>query len=222
MIYIAPSLLSADMARLAEAIVMVSAAADYIHCDIMDNHFVPNLTFGAPVVKAIKKDSLLPMDVHLMIESPGRWIKDFISAGLDECDFLTFHAEADPDPSQTISAIRDAGIRPGLAVKPETGISDLFELFKYVDQVLIMTVEPGFGGQSFIHEMMSKVREIRRAFPSIVIGIDGGIDVETAPVAVSAGADLLVAGSAVYGQNDPVVAIRAIRHAVGDYKRENS
>jgi len=198
-ISIAPSLLSADMARLAEAVMMVENVADYIHCDVMDGHFVPNLTFGAPIVSAVKRVSALPLDVHLMIESPGRWIDDYLDGGLGKKDYLTFHVEAEPDPSGVIERIRAAGVRPGIAVKPGT----LFEAFEdyigSVDQVLIMTVEPGFGGQEFMRDNLLKVRKVRDLFPDVVIGIDGGIDVSTAPEAVRAGADLLTAGSAVFG-----------------------
>lgn len=214
MIKIAPSLLSADMARLAEAVELISDHADYIHCDVMDGHFVPNLTFGAPVVAAVKKTSSLPLDVHLMIETPGRWVDDYRRAGLDQNDFLTFHYEAEEHPRHVIAHIRDAGIKPGIAVKPKTG----FEAFKYlielVDQVLIMTVEPGFGGQKFMQDVLSKVQLTRRASDAVIIGIDGGIDCSTAPEAVNAGANLLVAGNAVFGKADPVSAIKDIRNSI--------
>ncbi|MDP8240228.1 MAG: ribulose-phosphate 3-epimerase [Candidatus Hatepunaea meridiana] len=210
MIRISPSLLSADLARLAEAVDIVADEAHYIHCDIMDGHFVPNLTFGAPVVAAIKRASAIPLDVHLMIESPGKWIDDYIKAGLDEKDFLTFHYEAEPDSEEVIKRIRDSGVRPGIAIKPKTEYEQFEYLIKLVDQVLIMTVEPGFGGQEFMQDKLIKVKKIRQAFPSVVIGVDGGIDINTASVAVQAGADLLVAGTAIYGQPDPGVAIKNI------------
>ena len=229
-IKIAPSLLSADMARLAEAIATVvdcskdkRAQADYIHCDVMDGHFVPNLTFGAPVVKAIKRASSLPLDVHLMIESPGSWIEDYFDAGLDGDDFLTFHLEAEPNPQAVIKKIRQKGIRPGLAIKPRTSVDAVLEWLPLIDQLLIMTVEPGFGGQSFQEEMMEKIRTVRGKIFTIpdhqngwtgIIGVDGGIDQQTAPIAVRAGADLLVAGSAIFGQDDVCDAIRTIRLAV--------
>jgi len=210
LIRISPSLLSADLARLAEAVDIVADEAHYIHCDIMDGHFVPNLTFGAPVVAAIKRASAIPLDVHLMIESPGKWIDDYIKAGLDEKDFLTFHYEAEPDSEEVIKRIRDSGVRPGIAIKPKTEYEQFEYLIKLVDQVLIMTVEPGFGGQEFMQDKLIKVKKIRQAFPSVVIGVDGGIDINTASVAVQAGADLLVAGTAIYGQPDPGVAIKNI------------
>ncbi len=214
MISISPSLLSADMARLAEAVAIVEHDAEYIHCDVMDGHFVPNLTFGAPIVAALKKVSSLPLDVHLMIESPGRWIDDYLATGLDDNDFLLFHYEAETDPRKPIEHIRKAGVRPGIAIKPMTGFDEFKELIELVDQVLIMTVEPGFGGQDFMRENLVKVRRTRELFPEVVIGIDGGIDTTTAPEAVEAGANLLVAGSAVFGQPDPAEAIRNIRKSI--------
>ena len=199
------------MARLADAVKMVADEADYVHCDVMDGHFVPNLTFGAPVVKALKKASPLPLDVHLMIEKPGRWIDDYIAAGLDERDFLLFHIEAEGDSYDVIHRIRAAGVRPGIAVKPKTGFSQFREFIDLVDQVLIMTVEPGFGGQKFMSENLEKVRLTRNAAPTVIIGIDGGIDIDTAPAAVVAGANLLVVGNAIFGKADPAAAAREIK-----------
>ena len=213
-IKIAPSLLSSDMARLAEAVEAVAEDAEYAHFDVMDGHFVPNLTFGAPVVKWVKKTSPLPLDVHLMIENPGRWIEDYIKAGLDAKDFLTFHVEAGRDPVGSIERIRESGIQPGIAIKPGTELSEFVELLGLVDQVLIMTVEPGFGGQKFMSDKLDKATKIRRLFPDLVIGVDGGVDLNTAPEAVRAGADLLIAGTAVYGQADPAEAVRSIKKAI--------
>jgi ribulose-phosphate 3-epimerase len=211
---IAPSLLSADMARLADAVKSVASAADYIHCDVMDGHFVPNLTFGAPVVAAVKKISPIPLDVHLMIECPGKWINDYIIAGLDNDDFLTFHVEAESKPEDLIAQIRNAGVRPGIAIKPKTIFEQFEGLVELVDQVLIMTVEPGFGGQKFMPDMLDKVKLTRQISQSVVIGIDGGIDKNTAPLAVQAGADLLIAGNAVFGYADPELAIQNIRRSI--------
>jgi len=213
LIKIAPSLLSADMARLADTIESISEAADYVHCDVMDGHFVPNLTFGAPVVSAIKKVSSLPLDVHLMIEYPGKWIDDYLNAGLDADDFLTFHLEAEQNPEEALQRIRGAGVRPGIAIKPKTDFAQFKGLIGLVDQVLIMTVEPGFAGQKFMSDMLIKVRMTRLESKSVVIGIDGGIDKNTAPLAVSAGADLLIAGSAVFGEADPAFAVTDIRRS---------
>ncbi len=217
-IKIAPSLLSADMANFADAVKAVKDDADYIHCDVMDGHFVPNLTFGAPVVKAIKKVSSLPLDVHLMIEVPGEWVKDYLKAGLDSNDFLTFHVEAESDPAGVIDFIRNKGVRPGISIKPDTPFEDVVEFLPLVDQLLVMTVEPGFGGQSF-RDMTDKMREARRIYgDKLVIGVDGGIDSDTAPKVASAGADLLIAGSAVYGRKGltPAEAIQEIRRAIAE------
>ncbi len=214
MIYLSPSLLSADMSRLAEAVDIITDAADYVHCDVMDGHFVPNLTFGAPVVAAVKRVSILPLDVHLMIESPGRWINDYVKAGLDSNDFLTFHVETEAEPEEVIERIRDSGVRPGIAVKPGTGFEEFKHLIEIVDQVLIMTVEPGFGGQSFMRDKLEKATMTRSVSSSVVIGVDGGIDTETAPEAVRAGVNLLVAGTAVYSGNNPTLALRRLRASV--------
>lgn len=218
MIYIAPSLLSADMARLSSAIQAVETSADYIHCDVMDGHFVPNLTFGPPVVKAIKRASKLPLDVHLMIANPSKWIDRFIDSGLDKDDFLTFHIEAEINPLPAIERILERGVRPGLSLKPGTYLGKLIPFLDLIDQLLIMTVEPGFGGQAFMPTVLPKIRQARKlAGGRLVIGVDGGIDVETIPFVVSAGADLLVAGSAVYSRKDgssPAEAISLLRHSV--------
>ena len=214
-IYISPSLLSADMARLAEAVEFVAGEADYIHCDVMDDHFVPNLTFGPPVIAAVKRLNLMKLDVHLMIESPGRRIDDYLSAGLDKNDFLTFHFEAEPEAETILKEIRDAGVRPGISVKPGTPFEDIENLISLCDQILIMTVEPGFGGQKFMGDMMPKVSAARKLARSHqVIAVDGGVDINTARIVVNAGADLLVAGSAIYGKDDPVRAIVDIRESL--------
>jgi len=217
LIHIAASLLSADMAKLAEAVKLVTGEVDYIHCDVMDGHFVPNLTFGAPVVAAIKRVSSIPLDVHLMIEAPGRWLNDYIKAGLDERDFLTFHYEAEPDPVSVIARIRSAGIKPGISIKPGTPFEEVAELVGSVDQVLVMTVEPGFGGQHFMHGMLPKIESARTtAGQSKVVAVDGGIDPQTAPLVVRAGADLLVAGNAIFRRGDPVRAVRDLREAISN------
>jgi len=216
-IYISPSLLSADMARLAEAVEVVASDADFIHCDVMDDHFVPNLTFGPPVIAAVKRLNLIKLDVHLMIESPGRRVDDYLRAGLDKDDFLTFHFEAEPDAAAQLNRIRDAGVRPGISIKPGTPFEDIEDIFHLCDQILIMTVEPGFGGQKFMQDMMPKVSAARKlAKPHQIIAVDGGVDINTARIVVKAGADLLVAGSAIYGKDDPAKAIVDIRKSVTD------
>ncbi len=214
MIYISPSLLSADMANLELAVRSVESAADYIHCDVMDGHFVPNLTFGAPVVRALKRISKLPLDVHLMIDNPGRWIDDYVKAGLDERDFLVFHVEAEDNPLEIVNYIKERGIKPGISVKPGTDLNAFLDVILEVSQVLVMTVEPGFGGQSFMSKMMTKVELVKSISNSeLLIGVDGGIDVKTAPAAVRAGANLLIAGSAIYGKDNPAQAVSDIRSA---------
>lgn len=215
MVYISPSLLSADMSCLAEEIRRVQNDADFVHCDVMDDHFVPNLTFGAPVIKSISKHKLLPLDVHLMIEEPGRWLDYYLEAGLTSKDYLTFHFEAEKNPLHVINRIREKGIHPGISIKPKTSFEEIAEIFPTLDMLLIMTVEPGFGNQEFMDDMLPKIKAARRAaHKDQIIAIDGGINLKTAPLAVSYGANFLVAGGAIYGQDDPVQAIKNIRNAV--------
>ncbi len=211
-VLIAASLLSADMARFERSMSEVASEVDYFHCDVMDGHFVPNLTFGAPVVKAIKRISTLPLDVHLMIEKPASWIDDYIGAGLSSKDYLTFHIEAEPNPVNALKKIQDAGIQAGIVVKPGTAATAIKGLEKFVNQVLVMTVEPGFGGQKFKEEMLPKITEIRKMFPdNVLVAVDGGIDETTAPLVYEAGASLLIAGNAIFGKPDPRNAARNIR-----------
>lgn len=212
MVKISPSLLSADMGRLAESVEMVKDVADYIHCDVMDGHFVPNLTIGIPIIKALKKHSKLPLDVHLMIEDPGLWVDRYIDTGLDENDFLVFHFEAEKDPLNVLKRIRERGVRPGLSIKPATTLEAVTELIPYLDQLLIMTVEPGFEKQKFLSGVVPKIEKARALYSDgIVIAVDGGINTETAAIVCKAGARMLIAGGAVYGMDDPVQAIRDIR-----------
>lgn len=216
---ISPSLLSANMARFSEAMQMIKDVADYIHCDVMDGHFVPNLTFGAPVVKSLKRESPLPLDVHLMIDSPGRWVGDYIRAGLDADDYLTFHVEAESNPLKILKEIRSSGVRAGIAIKPGTSLETITSLIEYADMILVMTVEPGFGGQKFISEMLPRLEQVsERLGEGQILAVDGGINAETARQAVNAGAQLLVAGGSVYGSSDPAEAIRVLRNAVSDIR----
>lgn len=203
------------MARLARGIEQVAGEADVIHCDVMDGHFVPNLTFGPPVVKAIKRVSLgIPLDVHLMIDSPLKWLDRYLDAGLDGNDYLTFHWEAEKNVHPGIERIRSAGVHPGLSIKPNTDINSVAEYLPLLDLCLVMTVEPGFGGQAFMAGMLPKVSAARGLMRrEAVVAVDGGIDVGTAPLAAAAGANLLVAGNAVYGAKRPKLAIRSIRSA---------
>jgi ribulose-phosphate 3-epimerase len=212
---IAPSLLSADFAALGDAIAIAErGGADLIHVDVMDGHFVPNITIGPPVVKALKRVARLPLDVHLMIEQPDRYIEAFVTAGAAS---VTVHAEAVVHLHRTVHLIRSLGAKAGVALNPGTPVVALEEIAGDLDYVLVMTVNPGFGGQTFIPRSESKVRAVRellrRAGSRAPIEVDGGIDVQTAPGIVAAGADILVAGHAIFGSADPVRAIHDLRGA---------
>jgi ribulose-phosphate 3-epimerase len=214
----APSILSADFARLPEALAIVDPARDWVHCDVMDNHFVPNLTFGPLIVKAVRRLTRAFADVHLMIEHPERLIDAFAEAGADQ---LTVHVEArhDAGVADVLQAIRGAGMRAGLSAKPGTPIEALEPFLGRVDLLLVMTVEPGFGGQKFMPDMMDKVRRAagwrKERGLDYRIEVDGGIDVRTAAVCRAAGADTYVAGSSIYGEDRPIEALAALRRAIG-------
>jgi ribulose-phosphate 3-epimerase len=210
---IAPSLLSADFARLAEAAAAVPGA-DWLHVDVMDNHFVPNLTIGLPVVKALRKATDLPLDCHLMIDDPDRWAPGYAEAGARN---VTVHAEAAADPAKLARDLRAAGSLAGLAIKPGTPLEPYLELLRGYDTLLVMTVEPGFGGQEFRAEVLPKVLQARRRVESghltLAIEVDGGINADTIAEAAEAGADVFVAGSAVYAAGDPDKAVQELRQA---------
>ena len=215
MIRIAPSILSADFANLGRDIAAVErGGADLIHVDVMDGHFVPNITIGPPVVRAIKRVATCPLDVHLMIEEPDRYVDDFVAAG---ADMLSVHQEVLPHLHRTIASIKSRGIKAGVVLNPSTPVGALEEIAGDVDFVLVMSVNPGFGGQTFIPESLDKVRRVRdlltRAGSSAAIEIDGGIDITNAARVVAAGASILVAGQAIFGTPDPEAATRAIREA---------
>ena len=219
MIKIAPSILSADFADLGAAVAAAEAGgADYIHVDVMDGHFVPNITFGPPVVAAVRRVTRLPLDVHLMIEAPERYLADFAQAG---ANILTVHVETCPHLHRTVQQIRELGIKPGVTLNPGTSLMTLCEILPFVDQVLVMTVNPGFGGQSYIETMTNKIARLAEMISeggfSVDIEVDGGIDASTAPDVVSAGARVLVAGTAVFGHPQGIAAgIAALRQATPD------
>jgi ribulose-phosphate 3-epimerase len=208
---IAPSILSADFARLAEEANAVTGA-DWLHVDVMDGHFVPNLTLGLPIVQSLMKYTDIPMDCHLMIENPDRWAIGYAEAG---CHNVTVHAEAAQDPIKLAKDLRAAGAKAGLSVKPKTPLEPWVEVLRHYDTLLVMSVEPGFGGQSFIYEVLDKVRTARRLVDTghltVLIEIDGGINADTIEAAAEAGVDCFVAGSAVYGAGDPAQAVESLR-----------
>lgn len=209
---IAPSILSADFTRLGEEIAAVeSGGAKILHVDVMDGHFVPNITIGLPVVRSIRKATKMTIDTHLMIEEPGRWAPEFVKAG---ADMVSVHVEADPHLQRTLTAIREAGAQAGVALNPATPIEALSEALPYADFVLLMSVNPGFGGQRFVPTMLEKLRRlsdmIRSRALSVRIEIDGGIDADNIAEIVKAGAEIVVAGSAVFGGGDPRSAVKVL------------
>lgn len=208
---IAPSILSADFARLADEVAAVRGA-DWLHVDVMDAHFVPNLTIGLPVVKDLLRVSDIPLDCHLMIDDPDTWAIRYAEAGAHN---VTVHVEAADDPIQIAKDLRAAGAKAGLSIKPKTPLEPYVELLKHYDTLLVMSVEPGFGGQEFIPEVLDKVSAARRLVDSgeltVLVEIDGGINEDTIEQAAAAGVDCFVAGSAVYGADDPAKMVAVLR-----------
>lgn len=210
-IIVSPSILSADFANLERDIKAVeNAGADWIHVDVMDGHFVPNITIGVPVVKSIRKITKLPLDVHLMIENPEKYVEPFVKAG---ADIITFHYEAAGEKSREIlKMIKSFRVKAGISIKPKTSPDKIFNLLTTADMVLVMTVEPGFGGQSFMPDCAEKIPYIKKNSPqNMIIQVDGGINAETAKVCTSVGANSLVAGSYVYKSDDIKTAIDSLR-----------
>ncbi|PFH89444.1 ribulose-phosphate 3-epimerase [Bacillus sp. AFS088145] len=213
MVKIAPSILSANFAKLGEEILDVErGGADYIHVDVMDGHFVPNITIGPLIVEAIRPVTKLSLDVHLMIEKPDQYIEQFVKAG---ADIITVHVEACTHLHRTIQTIKSFGIKAGVVLNPATPVSTIEQIIDDVDMVLLMTVNPGFGGQKFIHSVVPKIKQVANLIKernlSVEIEIDGGVDEHTAKICIEAGATVLVAGSAVYNKEDRKEAIAKIR-----------
>lgn len=217
-ISIAPSILSADLFQLGKEINRVEqAGADWLHVDIMDGHFVPNLSFGPSVVSSLKGKTNLPLDVHLMVEHPLQFIEPFAKAG---ADLLTVHIEAQDDPLTALKAVRQLGVQTGVSVKPDTDPKTLIPLLEWTDLILVMSVYPGFGGQHFLPTAPEQIKQVRQlitdAGRAVWLEVDGGINAQTAPLATRAGADALVAGSAIFNAADPVVALANIKQAASE------
>ena len=214
-ISIAPSILSADLSQLGREVSRVAkAGADWLHVDIMDGHFVPNLSFGPAVVRSLKGCSDLALDVHLMVTNPLRFIEPFAKAG---ADLLTVHVESQDDTVEALKAIQSLGVKTGVSIKPDTDPNVLKDLTQYIDLVLVMSVYPGFGGQTFLESSPAQIRAVRQIIDtsgkSIWLEVDGGINAQTAPVAIAAGADALVAGHAIFSSADPGLALKQIKQA---------
>lgn len=205
---VAPSILSADFLHLGEAIRLVEESeAEWVHCDIMDGHFVPNISYGIPIVKAVRPATKKVVDCHLMIEHPELYVEAFASAG---ADMITVHQEACVHLDRQVAQIHDLGCKAGVALNPATPVETLVDILHAVDMVLIMSVNPGFGGQKFIPRALDKVRRLRALAPDLLIQVDGGVNAETGADLVAAGADVLVAGSYVFGAEEPMEAIHSL------------
>ena len=213
-IQISPSILAADFAQLASEVESISAVADWVHVDVMDNHFVPNLTLGLPIIESLRKASSMLLDCHLMIDDPDRWAPAYAEAGAES---VTFHAEAAYAPVRLARELRGVGARAGMALKPATAIEPFADLLPELDMILLMTVEPGFGGQAFLDIVLPKIRRTRELLrdrgSSVWLQVDGGVAPDTIERAAEAGADVFVAGSAVFSADDPGAMVQALRAA---------
>jgi ribulose-phosphate 3-epimerase len=212
---IGPSVLACDMANLSgECKRVIAGGCDYIHLDVMDGHFVPNLTFGAPVIQCLRKNIPdFPLDVHLMVSNPMQWVDDMKSAG---ADVFTFHIEVEGDIGALIAKVKAAGMKVGIALKPKTPVADVLPYINDIDQVLIMTVEPGFGGQSFMPDMLSKMTELRTAYPGLDIMVDGGINLVNIHDVAKAGANMIVAGTSIFKPADCTIPIQEMKKCLNE------
>jgi len=212
---ITPSILNADFANISAEIERVAAAADWLHLDVMDGHFVPNLSFGPAMVEAVKRNTDLPVDVHLMISQPERWIDKYVAAGANN---VSFHFEATNDPVAIATELKKLGVSAGLAIKPDTSLKEVTGILKYFDLLLIMTVEPGFGGQKFMTKMLPKIAQAREFIDrnelNVQIQADGGINLSTIKSAAMAGAEVFVAGSVVYSSDNPASIISELKQSI--------